>query len=1540
MAANWYRLNSNGTLVRLKGLYRVNSNGTLAKLKSIYRVNSNGTLVKVFAGLLTPSVKVANPPLLYLVDPSNFADPEMPAYTSYKMYLTRGKWNEDPLEFIMRIQRSTSPTFSSPTNLVDVTKTYTTYSDSDFEFEVPTNTANRPVITNALIRAGNYYRGSVKATNSDNLFDTYTTPIVKPRIDATLDIVLDLGMQVGYNRTANGATFSWVYSGYESIVAADVHSQTISFYPEGNTAVPPIYSQSVSPGTSTSAAPTSTVIISNPALQANTTYTVVVSAVMNDLWKTESEELQTIAQDFGDFTTAADKPATPVITSATDVGTNRPYNNGAVSLVWNQPTGGAAVTGYKIEYSVGPDHIFFAVLNSNTGTTATSGTFTGLDSNKNYKFYVTALSAGQNSDVSDASNSVLITTVPQAPTGVSADPGNALALVSYVAVTNTGGKAIIDYRATSTPGSITASDTISPVTVENLTNYTPYTFTVAARNANGYSAESASSNSVTPKLPLPVGSGTVTITYDSESSYVYKITGYGTWSNSATTYDYEWQTSTDNSTWTTRFSGTNAATIPNYNAATYKGHFIRLRVYGRNQTGPAITPLVSATTTIFFTTPTISSFSVTGGELLASYSYTYSSDDPSASVELQYKLSASSTWTTVTFPTSPGTISLSSGTYDFRLFVTNSAFGAFRSALATVNSVVISNLYSFAFGNVLYPSTNGHIGLTGGSGTTIPSSGKYLSVFPGDYVGNTSASPGYMLVWSDSSKYVIRFDGYSFGQFGNAAYRIQWMATFYTANNYVDIKIIQKGSSIPGTGTVGLYKDGILVAGVAGPYAIATGSTFRVNYDGSTGSTGITYDEISITAPNDIMTTAGTKIGSGDDDVYYSITTATNTYKSPVVTIGTISGGTSTLSIPFTESNGCDSVAYNIRTGSYSGTIIQSSSVLGSPINLSSLSANTTYYITLTPFNYKNQSGSVAQTTAVTAPPQPTVTFSSVTSSSFTVSWSATGATHYYVDIFNSITGTPLSGYPVSSTTNTSASPFGLSANTSYTATVYARNSVNGFLSTARTVSQTTLFSGLTPTFGANTRVNGGFNGSVTNYDSNYTFTLATSAGSVSPTTLSGASGTKTFSVTGLAAGSSATVTVTTSRTGYDNGSNTTSSSALSNLITNPSYGTATSNSSGWTASISTQPNPTGGTYSVISQTAGSASVNSSTGALTASGLAAGQSSTVTVRYSLSGYNPVDITASGSALALTKLSTPTGVNASDNRTDGVLISWNAVSGAAYYGVWYGPTPSYDSTPDFGGPADPSLITGTSYLDTNIGSGVTRDYYVQAFRSGNPTGTKSDWGGPNSGTRLAVVSPPVNTVAPSVTPSSGTAGSTTFSSTAGTWTNSPTSYSYQWRFLDGTSWLAISGATSSTYTPPSNYVTLYGSSLRCYVTATNSGGSNTANSNTVTVSAGGGGSAPATPTGVGLTGSGVVSWSASSGATSYEIEFYTAQDAAGLNAAPTGATGYTVTGISASPYQLVSPYASPNNWARVRVRARNSNGASAYSAWVPSATTYT
>jgi hypothetical protein len=78
------------------------------------------------------------------------------------------------------------------------------------------------------------------------------------------------------------------------------------------------------------------------------------------------------------------------------------------------------------------------------------------------------------------------------------------------------------------------------------------------------------------------------------------------------------------------------------------------------------------------------------------------------------------------------------------------------------------------------------------------------------------------------------------------------------------------------------------------------------------------------------------------------------------------------------------------------------------------------------------------------------------------------------------------------------------------------------------------------------------------------------------------------------------------------------------------SYGSATSSTGGWTASINSG-SQAGATYSYISATVGSGSVNSSTGAVTASGLSSNQSSTITVQKAVYGYNTALTTVSGTA---------------------------------------------------------------------------------------------------------------------------------------------------------------------------------------------------------------------------------------------------------------------------------------------------------------------
>ena len=99
-------------------------------------------------------------------------------------------------------------------------------------------------------------------------------------------------------------------------------------------------------------------------------------------------------------------------------------------------------------------------------------------------------------------------TVPEAPsiTGVTAGDGEAE--ITFDAPTEDGGSTITTYTATSSPGDITSSISQAgggTITVDGLTNGTPYTFTVTATNGVGTSDTSDTSDPVTPVVTLNIG---------------------------------------------------------------------------------------------------------------------------------------------------------------------------------------------------------------------------------------------------------------------------------------------------------------------------------------------------------------------------------------------------------------------------------------------------------------------------------------------------------------------------------------------------------------------------------------------------------------------------------------------------------------------------------------------------------------------------------------------------------------------------------------------------------------------------------------------------------------------------------------------------------------------------------------------------------------------------------------------------------------------------------------------------------------------------
>jgi len=175
--------------------------------------------------------------------------------------------------------------------------------------------------------------------------------------------------------------------------------------------------------------------------------------------------------------------------------------------------------------------------------------------------------------------------------------------------------------------------------------------------------------------------------------------------------------------------------------------------------------------------------------------------------------------------------------------------------------------YTFQFGNKLSVSTNGYISL--GSSTTVTensadsvmsTAGQVLAILPLDMVQSS------LYYWSNTSKYIIRWSGY---QYGNSANIMTYEATFYAGQQYADIMIIDR-FAIQSTAAAYLI-DANSGSGVITSYPTTPiqNSKYRVYFNGTAPIT-TTYTATSTSVMKQDVTS------NGGDVATTTLTTATN----------------------------------------------------------------------------------------------------------------------------------------------------------------------------------------------------------------------------------------------------------------------------------------------------------------------------------------------------------------------------------------------------------------------------------------------------------------------------------------------------------------------------------------------------------------------------------------------------------------------------------------------------------------------------------------
>jgi hypothetical protein len=173
--------------------------------------------------------------------------------------------------------------------------------------------------------------------------------------------------------------------------------------------------------------------------------------------------------------------------------------DGQVSIAFNAgPDGGIAITNYKYSIDNGATYTAFSPAD-----TTSPVVITGLTSGTTYQIKLRAIN-----EIGDGAESLTVSataaTVPSAPTGLAATPGDGQVSIAFTAGSN-GGSAITNYKYSIDNGAtyiaFSPVDTTSPVVITGLTSGTTYQIKLRAVNEIGDGAESLAV-SATPMIPM------------------------------------------------------------------------------------------------------------------------------------------------------------------------------------------------------------------------------------------------------------------------------------------------------------------------------------------------------------------------------------------------------------------------------------------------------------------------------------------------------------------------------------------------------------------------------------------------------------------------------------------------------------------------------------------------------------------------------------------------------------------------------------------------------------------------------------------------------------------------------------------------------------------------------------------------------------------------------------------------------------------------------------------------------------------------------